>query len=408
MIDYYETKSQPITRVMVMQAYKKMRANKGSAGIDEMSWADLDVDLEALLYKLWNRMTSGTYFPMPVREVEIKKDAGAGVRKLGIPTILDRIAQAVVKTHLERIVEPHFHESSYGYRPGKSCHQAVDKAFQNARTNKWVIDLDIKGFFDNIDHELLLKAVTHYCDDKWVLLYVKRWLEAGIVQQDGMYRDRVSGSPQGGVVSPLLSNIFLHVVFDKWMEKNHPEKPFERYADDIVVHCKTERQALFVLKMIQQRMTACKLTLHPLKTKIINLRGKSEKKYPRSFDFLGFTIRPLWHKASKGHKLMVSSFMSTKSKTSVLAKFKSFHIHKWRKPIEEIADKLKPVIQGVINYYCKFWTTHTRYVWYQLNVRLLKWVKWEKNLYKKPALKWLKQKYKEKPRLFPHWQLVHP
>jgi group II intron reverse transcriptase/maturase len=408
MIDYYETKSQPITRVMVLQAYKKMRANKGSAGIDEMSWADLDEDLDALLYKLWNRMTSGTYFPMPVREVEIKKDAGAGVRKLGIPTILDRIAQNVVKTHLERIVEPHFHESSYGYRPGKSCHQAVEKAWQNVRTNDWVIDLDIKGFFDNIDHELLLKAVTHYCDDKWVLLYVKRWLEAGIVQQDGMYNDRVSGTPQGGVVSPTLSNIFLHVVFDKWMEKNHPEKPFERYADDIVVHCKTERQALFVLKMIQQRMTECKLTLHPVKTKIINLRGKSEKKYPRSFDFLGFTIRPLWHKTSKGHKLMVSSFMSTKSKTSVLAKFKSFHIHKWRKPIEEIADQLKPVIQGVINYYCKFWTTHTRYVWYQLNVRLLKWVKWEKNLYKKAAVKWLKQKYKEKPRLFPHWQLVHP
>jgi RNA-directed DNA polymerase len=408
MIDYYETKSQPITRVMVLQAYKKMRANKGSAGIDEMSWADLDENLDALLYKLWNRMTSGTYFPMPVREVEIKKDAGAGVRKLGIPTILDRIAQAVVKTHLERIVEPHFHESSYGYRPGKSCHQAVDKAFQNARTNEWVIDLDIKGFFDNMDHELLLKAVTHYCDDKWVLLYVKRWLEAGIVQQDGMYRDRVSGSPQGGVVSPLLSNIFLHVVLDKWMEKNYPEKPFERYADDIVVHCKTERQALFVLKMIQQRMTACKLTLHPVKTKIINLRGKSEKKYPRSFDFLGFTIRPLWRNSSKGNKLMVSSFMSTKSKTSVLAKFKSFHIHKWRKPIEEIADKLKPVIQGVINYYCKFWTTHTRYVWHQLNLRLLKWVKWEKNLYKKAAVKWLKLKYNEKPRLFPHWQLVHP
>jgi RNA-directed DNA polymerase len=408
MIDYYETKSQPITRVMVIQAYKKMRANKGSAGIDEMSWADLDEDLDAQLYKLWNRMTSGTYFPMPVREVEIKKDAGAGVRKLGIPTILDRIAQNVVKTHLERIVEPHFHESSYGYRPGKSCHQAVEKAWQNVRTNDWVIDLDIKGFFDNIDHELLLKAVTHYCADKWVLLYVKRWLEAGIVQQDGIYYDRVSGTPQGGVVSPTLSNIFLHVVFDKWMEKNHPEKPFERYADDIVVHCKTERQALFVLKMIQQRMTECKLSLHPVKTKIINLRGKSEKKYPRSFDFLGFTIRPLWRKTSKGNKLMVSSFMSTKSKTSVLAKFKSFHIHKWRKPIEEIADKLKPVIQGVINYYCKFWTTHTHYVWYQLNARLLKWVKWEKNLYKTAAVKWLKLKYKEKPRLFPHWQLVHP
>ena len=161
MIDYYQTKSQPITSVMVMQAYKKVRANKGSAGIDEMSWADLDKDLAAQLYKLWNRLSSGTYFPKPVKEVEMEKGAGAGVRKLGIPIILDRIAQAVVKTYLEQIAEPHFHESSYGYRPGKSCHQAVEKASQNVMTNDWVIDLDIKGFFDNIDHELLLKAVTH-------------------------------------------------------------------------------------------------------------------------------------------------------------------------------------------------------------------------------------------------------
>lgn len=408
MIDYYETKSQPITRVMVWKAYKKVRANKGSGGVDEMRWEDVDKDLNAHLYKLWNRLASGSYFPMPVREVEIKKDAGAGVRKLGIPTILDRIAQEVVKTHLERIVEPQFHESSYGYRPNKNCHQAVERALQNVMTHDWVIDLDIKGFFDNIDQELLMIAVTHYCKDKWVLLYVARWLKAGIVQKEGMYLERVSGTPQGGVVSPLLANIFLHVVFDKWMEKNHPEKPFERYADDIVVHCKTEKQALYVLKMIQQRMTACKLTLHPVKTKIINLRGKPEKKYPRSFDFLGFTIRPLWSKTSKGNKLMVSNFMSTKSKARVLEKFKSFHIHKWRKPIEEIALKLKPVIQGVMNYYCKFWTAHTHQVWFQLNARLVKWVRWEKGLYVKAAIKWLKQKYKATPRLFPHWQLVHP
>ena len=408
MIDYYQTKSQPITRVMVMQAYKKVRANKGSAGVDEMSWADLDKDLAAQLYKLWNRLSSGTYFPKPVKEVEINKDAGAGVRKLGIPTILDRIAQAVVKTHLEQMMEPHFHESSYGYRPGKSCHQAVAKASQNVMVNDWVIDLDIKGFFDNIDHELLLKAVTHYCYDKWVLLYITRWLKAGIVQQDGMYVDRENGTPQGGVISPLLANIFLHVVFDGWMKIHHPEKPFERYADDIVVHCKTEKQALFVLQQIQQRMTDCKLTLHPVKTKIINLRGKTGNKYPRSFDFLGFTIRPLWSKTSKGNKLMVSSFMSTKSKTRVLAKFSSFHIHKWRKPLETIAQKLQPVIQGVLNYYGKFWTAHMYQVWYQLNQRLLKWVKWEKGLYKTAAIKWLKQKYKEQPRLFAHWQLVHP
>jgi RNA-directed DNA polymerase len=166
MIDYYETKSQPITRVMVLQAYRKVRASKSSAGIDEMSWADLDKDQDAQLYKLWNRLTSGSYFPPPVKEVKIKKEAGNGVRKLGIPTILDRVAQCVIKTHLEQIAE-HFHENSYGYRPGKSCHQAVEKASQNVMTHDWAIDLDIKGFFDNIDHELLLKEVTHYCDEKW-------------------------------------------------------------------------------------------------------------------------------------------------------------------------------------------------------------------------------------------------
>ncbi len=406
MIDYYETKSQPITRVMVLQAYRKVRGNKGSAGIDDMSWADLDKDRDAQLYKLWNRLSSGTYFPKPVKEVEINKDAW--VRKLGIPTIVDRIAQEVVKSHLEKIVEPHFHENSYGYRPGKSCHQAVEKASQNVITADWVIDLDIKGFFDNIDHELLLKAVTHYCGDRWVLLYVTRWLKAGIVQQDGRYADRENGTPQGGVISPLLANIFLHVVIDKWMHLHHPEKPFERYADDIVVHCKTEKQALFVLKQIKQRMADCKLTLHPVKTKIVNLRGMTEKKYPRSFDFLGFTIRPLWCKTSKGHMLMVSSFMSTKSKTRVLAKFSSFEIHKWRKPLEVIAQKLTPVIQGVMNYYGKFWTAHMYRVWHQLNQRLLKWVKWEKGLYNKAARKWLHQQYKEQPLLFPHWQLVHP
>jgi len=408
MIDYYETKSQPITRVMVLQAYKKVSASKGSAGIDEMSWADLDKDLDAQLYKLWNRLSSGSYFPPPVKEVAIKKDAGNGVRKLGIPTILDRIAQCVVKTHLELIVEPHFHANSYGYRSGKSCHQAVEKATQNVMTNDWVIDLDIKGFFDNIDHQLLLKAVAHYCDEKWVLLYVTQWLKAGIVQQDGMYVDSETGTPQGGVISPLLANIFLNVVFDQWMQIHHPEKPFERYADDIVVHCKTEKQALFVLKMIQHRMTDCKLTLHPVKTKIVNLRGKTENKYPRSFDFLGFTIRPLWRKTSSINKLMVSNFMSAKSKTRVLEKFSSFNIHKWRKPLEAIAQKLTPVIRGVLNYYGKFWTAHLYKLWHQLNQRLLKWVQWEKGLYKKAAIRWLKQKYKEQPRLFPHWQLVHP
>lgn len=392
---------------MVWQAYKKIKANKGSAGIDEMSWSDLDKDLNAQLYKLWNRLSSGSYFPTPVKEVTIRKKSG-GERKLGVPTILDRIAQQVVKSHLERIVEPLFHEHSYGYRPGKSAHQAAKRAEDNIFRHDWAIDLDIKSYFDTIDRELLLKAVRHYCKDEWVLLYVERWLKAGIIKKDGSYLDRVDGTPQGGVISPLLANIFLHVAFDKWMQDNHADKPFERYADDIVVHCRSEKQAKYVLDKIQERLLACKLSLHPEKTRIVNLRGFSAKKYPRGFDFLGFTFRPHWCRVSKGLMLMPTMRMSMKSISSVLERFRALRLHKWRKPLPELAKELNPVIQGVINYYCKFWSNHTLYLWSQLNYRLLKWVKWEKGLYKRAAVKWLQKKFKEKPALFAHWKLVHP
>jgi len=407
MIDYYEIKSQPITRVMVFQAYKKVRANKGSGGVDNMDWEWLGNNLKTELYKLWNRLTSGSYFPMPVKEVAIKKKGG-GERKLGIPTLLDRIGQQVVKTHLERIVEPEFHNSSFGYRPSRNCHQAVAQACGNTFNHDFAIDLDIKGFFDTIDHELMMKAVRFYCKDKWVLLYVERWLKAGIVQQDGNHIDRLTGTPQGGVISPLLANIFMHVCFDKWMDKNHPEKPFERYADDVVVHCKTEKQAIYVLKQIGVRLRKCKLTLHPEKTQIVNVRGKAEKKYPKGYDFLGFTIRPQWCKVNGKMMLMPSMFMSRKSKSSVLEKFKELNIHKRRKPIEVIAGELRSVIQGIMNYYCKFSRNHTREIWNRLNVRLLKWVKWEKGLYKMASVRWLQKKYKESPLLFPHWKLVNP
>lgn len=407
MIDYYETKSQPITRKMVWQAYHKVKANRGSAGIDCMNWEYLDKNLSTELYKLWNRLSSGSYFPLPVKQVAIAKKDG-GVRNLGIPTLLDRIAQEVVKAHLEPIVEPIFHNSSCGYRPNRSCHDAVEAAQRNTYNHDFAIDLDIKGFFDNIDHELLLKAVNHYCKDKWVLMYVERWLKAGILKQGGTFHLSEQGTPQGGVISPLLANIFLHVVFDKWMEKQHPEKPFERYADDIVVHCKTEKQAIFMLRAISKRLNACKLLLHPDKTRIVNIRGASEKRYAKGYDFLGFTIRANWVKFKEKSKVVPSTFVSTKSKKSILEKFKACEIHKRRKPLTEIAKELNPVIRGMINYFHKYEDGHMRYVWNQLNHRLLKWVKWEKGLYKKAAVIWLKLQYKDNPDLFHHWKLVHP
>jgi RNA-directed DNA polymerase len=392
---------------MVWQAYWKVRANRGGMGIDEMDWEEMDKDRNKQLYKLWNRLTSGSYLPPPVKEVSIKKKGG-GIRKLGIPTILDRIAQEVVKAPLEQLVEPLFHESSYGYRKDKNCHQAVERALKNALTHGWAIDLDIKGFFDNIDHNLLLKAVRHYCKEPWILMYVERWLKAGVLKEDGILIDRLTGTPQGGVISPLLANIFLHVVFDKWMDKYHPEKPFERYADDIVVHCKSEKQAKFVNTMIEKRMESCKLQLHPEKTKIVNLRGTSEEKYPRSLDFLGFTLKLQMVDTKAGRKLMPTTVISQKSRSSILEKLRTMKIHKMHKSIYDLSRKLSPIIRGIMNYYCKFWSGHTHLIWHQLNLRITKWVRWEKKMSIRSSVRWIKEKYKANPGLFPHWELVHP
>jgi group II intron reverse transcriptase/maturase len=407
MIDYFETKSQPITRVMVWQAYKVVRANKGAAGVDGMNWQYLIRNERRLLDKLWNRLSSGSYFPPPVRQVEIPK-GGGGTRKLGIPTLLDRIAQEVVKHHLEPQLEPLFHPSSYGYRPNRNCHQAVKQAERNAMTHDFVIDLDIKGFFDNIDHEKMMQALAFYCKDGWVLLYVRRWLRAGIKLTDGTFTASEMGTPQGGVISPLLANLFLHVALDKWMEKHYANKPFERYADDIVVHCKTEAQAQYMLGKITHRMQSCSLTLHPVKTKIVNLRGKAEKAYPKGFDFLGFTIKPGGVVCKGGIKAMPGIYVSNKSKQKILAKLRDMELHKWRKPLEEIARAINPVIRGIMAYYQKFYSGALRSIWWQLNKRLLKWAKWEKGLYKRAAIKWLQAKHKEHPTLFVHWPLAYP
>lgn len=406
MIDYYETKSQPITKVMVWQAYKKVRENKGSSGVDGMTWAMLESNLSGHLYKLWNRLSSGSYFPPPVKAVPIKKKGG-GTRLLGIPTILDRVAQQVVKHHLEKQLEPLFHDSSFGYRPGRSAHDAVARSHENCFNHDFVLDLDIKGYFDTIDHTLMMQALRHYCKDKWVHLYAERWLKADVMHEMKICK-RFTGTPQGGVISPLLANLFLHVVFDKWMDKHHPEKPFERYADDIVVHCKTEKQAQFMLRVIDQRMRTCKLNLHPDKTKIINLRGQSEKQYPKKYDFLGFSIRPVWRAVKGGYRLLPGIFVSNKAKKAMREKFRELEIHKRRVSLQELAQKLNPIIRGLINYYHKFWQAGMRPVWDGLNHRLLKWVKWEKGLYKYASVRWLKRQYKESPGLFAHWKLVQP
>lgn len=409
MIDYHETKSQPVSRYMVLQAYKEVRANKGSGGVDEMTWAELETKLSQNIYLLWNRLSSGSYFPKPVKQVEIKKKDG-GIRKLGVPTLLDRIAQQVVRAYLEPKLDPLFHSNSYAYRKGRNAHQAIAKAQERSFNHDWILDLDIQKFFDTIDHELMLKALKHYCNEPWVLMYVERWLKAGIVTKAGMYTDSLTGTPQGGVISPLLANLFLHVAFDRWMQQNHPDKPFERYADDIVVHCKTDKQAKYMLGKISQRLKKCKLALHPDKTKIVNLRGKSENKYPRSCNFLGFTLKPVhtFVKKSQKFRTIPMAIMSRQARSSVLEKLRKMQIHKRRKPIEQLADDLRPVLQGVINYYCKISAVYTWNLWYEVNQKLLKWVKWEKGLSLTKAIRWLRGVWKRNPKLFPHWKLAHP
>ena len=282
-----------ITKREVWEAYQQVRSNRGAAGVDGESLEMFERNLADNLYQLWNRMSSGTYFPPPVREVLIPK-ADGGQRALGVPTVADRIAQTVVKRTLEPLAEPHFDEDSYGYRPGKRAHDAVDRARVRCRGIDWVLDLDIKAFFDSLEHDLVMRAVEWFTKERWVLLYIRRWLEAPILGADGMLRERTKGSPQGGVISPLLANVFMHFAFDRWFRRTLRDACFERYADDIVVHCRTEAGATEALRKIRDRLSKCGLTLHPEKTKIVYCQDARRRKQGyahTAFDFLSFTFR---------------------------------------------------------------------------------------------------------------------
>ncbi len=295
-----EPKPYAISKWIVWEAYEKVKANRGAAGVDGESIAGFERDLKGNLYKLWNRMSSGSYFPPPVRAVEIPKKAG-GVRTLGVPTVADRIAQTVVRAYLEPEVEPRFHPDSYGYRPGRSALDAVGACRERCWRYDWVIDLDIRAFFDSIPHELLLKAVSKHTNLGWVLLYVRRWLEAPLQREDGTIEARDRGTPQGSAISPLLANLFLHYAFDVWLTRNHPGIRFERYADDAVVHCVTKAQAEEVLAAIAERMSQVGLELHPDKTRIVHCKVPSAVSHEHQrFDFLGYTFRARRAKTKRG------------------------------------------------------------------------------------------------------------
>jgi group II intron reverse transcriptase/maturase len=414
MNDLFETKSKPIpiTKEMVKAAYRKVKANKGSAGVDEIDLKKFDENLLKNLYKIWNRMASGSYFPMPVKEVIIPKSNG-GERKLGIPSISDRIAQEVVKTYLEPRLEKEFLPQSYGYRPHKSAHQALENVRTNVRQYPWVIDMDIKSFFDEVNHELLMKAIEKHVSEKWVKLYIKRWLETPVQTKDGLINKQGQGTPQGGVISPLLANLFLHYVLDKWLVKEFPTTKFVRYADDVVVHCISEQQSRYVLEGIKRRLKTCKLRLSEEKTKITycqDYRRPSRKDYPKKFDFLGHTFKPTSKKSdpNRGVFLGFDCRMSMKSRTRIIEQWKALDFHRTSTlTLQDIAKKLNTQTRGIINYYGKMHILSLEKLFRHLDFRLAKWVtnKFKKLRSYQKAFDWLRNIKFSYPNMFAHWWL---
>ena len=364
-----------IPKALVWDAYMDVKRSGGGPGGDGQTMEEFEEDLKKHLYKIWNRMSSGSYFPAPVLRVEIPKSDG-GVRELGIPTISDRIAQAAVKRYLEPLVEPHFHEDSYGYRPGRSALDAVAQARKRCWRDNWVLDLDIRSFFDTLDHVLVMRAVRRFTSCKWVLLYIERWLGADVQLQDGTLQSRRTGTPQGGVISPLLANIFLHLGFDQWMKENTPAIHFERYADDIVVHCRSRQQLEWVKKRVERRLKLCKLSLHSEKTRIVYCKDsrRLERGPSHGFDFLGYRFRPRSARNRQG-KFFVSfsPAISPKASRSLRQRIR----REWRltaqtqHSLTDLARHFNPIIAGWINYYGRFCRSALHSVLNHININRL-------------------------------------
>ncbi len=408
-----ETKSVPVSKEQVWYAYKKVRSKAGSAGIDCISMEEFDAERSKHLYKLWNRMASGSYYPPPVKEVEIPKKDGK-MRKLGITTISDRVAQMVMKDYLERRFEKIFSPHSYGYRPGKNAHQALAAVRENVKMLDWAIDLDIKGFFDNIDHSKLMLAVKKHVPEKWCLMYIERWLQMPVLAKSGeLIQKQGKGTPQGGVLSPLLANLFLHYAMDKWLEQTHSAVRYVRYADDAILHCKSKVQADYVLRNLNKRMKQCGLELHPEKTKLVYCRDyRRQGDHPTvKFDFLGYSFQPRTAKSKRNGELYLGydCAISIGSKKSIAAKMRELDIeHLTHKSIVGVAQYLEPYIRGWINYYGKFrlWEMNPVFQW--LRRRLVMCARKRYKRYKTSinrAYAWLKRVKEQYPTLFYHWRV---
>lgn len=405
-----KTKPLPITKRQVWEAYKRVRSNKGAAGIDGQTLATFEASLADNLYKLWNRLASGSYHPKPVKRVEIPKDNGT-TRPLGIPTVADRVAQMVVKMELEPHLETHFHPDSYGYRPHKSALDAVGVTRQRCWRKDWVLSLDIKGFFDHIDHQLLMRALRKHTQEGWVLLYIERWLKAPIAFKDGRIVHPEEGTPQGGVISPLLANLFLHYTFDCWMQRHNPRISFERYADDIVCHCQTEAEVIALKSELTIRFEQCNLMLHPTKTHIIYCKDEDRAKtYPTTaFDFLGYTFRTRLSKNRHGKYFAnFTPAISNKSAKRIRNEVKQL---KWNvRPgdsLEDLARECNAKIRGWISYYGRYCYSSVYKILEHIDYRLMLWATHKFKRFKgrsQKAKAWLNKIKERDPYLFVHWE----
>jgi group II intron reverse transcriptase/maturase len=362
----------------VWEAYKRVKANQGAAGVDGQSIAKFEEGLKGNLYRIWNRMSSGSYFPSPVRRVDIPKGDGR-MRPLGIATVADRVAQMVVQRYLEPMVEPVFHENSYAYRPGRWALDALKMARQRCWRYDWVLDLDIKNFFDEIDWELLLRAVRRHTDCKWVLLYIERWLKVPVQLSDGTLISREKGTAQGAVISPTLANLFLHYAFDRWMRDNYPDVPLERYADDVICHCRSETQARSLRAAVEARLIACKLQLHPEKTRIVYCKDANRRgSYSRQqFEFLGYTFRPRQSMNRQGELFVsFSPAVSNKAGKTMRRQMRRWKLHhRTDLQLDDLARWVRPVLSGWVRYYGCFYPSALRRALRTLDVFLVRWAK---------------------------------
>jgi RNA-directed DNA polymerase len=404
------SKSFEISKQLVWEAYRRVAANKGAAGVDGQSVADFEADLKNNLYKIWNRMSSGTYLPPPVLAVEIPKPHGEGTRILGVPTVADRIAQTVVALTLEARTETIFHDDSYGYRPRRSALDALATCRARCQRKNWVLDLDVAQFFDSVDHDLMLKAVQANTDQRWVVLYVRRWLTAPLQLPDGTLRERNRGTPQGSAVSPVLANLFLHYAFDMFLEREFPTVEFERYADDAVVHCVTERQAREVWAGLADRMEQVGLRLHPAKTKIVYCKddNRTGEFGCTSFTFLGYQFRPRTVRSK--HGVLFTAFapaISPEALKAISREVRRWRLHRrTRHDLVDLADQINPIVRGWVNYYGRFFRSKLHPLLKRINGYLVRWAgkKYRRLASFKRVKKWWWALLDRNRGLFTHWQ----